>query len=61
MSIERSSHNNWFLLAVYNQDSLNIYAVQHILILKRHYAQFSLQNLGCTFYVFQTIAINNDK
>ena len=25
------------------------------------YAQFSLQNLSCTSYIFQMIAINNDK
>ena len=29
--------------------------------LKWHYAQFSLQNLACTCYIFQKIAINNDK
>ena len=29
--------------------------------LKWHYAQFSLQNLDCTCYIFQKIAINNDK
>ena len=30
-------------------------------LLKRHYAQFSLQNMGCTCYIFQKIAINIDK
>ena len=29
--------------------------------LKRHYMQFSLQNLGCTWYIFQKIALNKDK
>ena len=32
-----------------------------IYLLKWHYSQFSLQNLGCTSYKFQKIAINNDK
>ena len=30
-------------------------------LLKWHYAQFSLQNLGCMCYILQNISINNDK
>ena len=30
-------------------------------ILKWHNAQFSLQNLVCSCYIFQNIAINNDN